>query len=71
MSDIIAGDKHGNGVAVGDIVKVSHRKDLYKIHKIVEVDDGNNGEPYPIFELAPLQPVTIFRGEHQIELYEE
>lgn len=71
MSDIIAGDKHGNEVAVGDIVKVSHRKELYKIHKIIEVDDGNNGEPYPVFELAPLEPVTIFRGEHQIELYEE
>ena len=68
---IIAGDKHGDGVAVGDIVKVSYRKELYKIHKIIEVSDGNNGEPYPVFELAPLQPVTIFRGEHQIELYEE
>ena len=43
MSNIIAGDKHGNGVAVGDTVKVSHRKELYRIHKIVEVDDGNNG----------------------------
>ncbi len=68
---IVAGDKNGDGVAVGDIVKVSHRKELYKIHKIIEVDDGNNGEPYPVFELAPLQPVTIFRGEHQIELYEK
>lgn len=68
MSNIIAGDKNGDGVAVGDVVKVSHRKELYKIHKIIEVDDGNNGEPYPVFELAPLQPVTIFRGEHQIEL---
>lgn len=70
MSNIIAGDKHGEGVAVGDVVKVSHRKELYKIHKIIEVDDGNNGEPYPVFELAPLEPQTIFRGEHQIELYE-
>lgn len=68
---IIAGDKHGNEVAVGDIVKVSHRKELYEIHKIVEVDDGSNGEPYPIFELAPVEIETIFRGEHQIELYEK
>ena len=67
----IVGDKHGNGVVEGDIVKVSHRKELYKIHKVHKVSDGNNGEPYPVFELAPLQPVTIFRGEHQIELYEE
>lgn len=67
----IAGDKNGYEVAVGDIVKVSHRKELYKIHKIVEVDDGNNGEPYPVFELAPLEPVTIFREEHQIELLDD
>jgi len=68
QSDIIAGDKHGNGVAVGDVVKVSHRKELYKIHKIIEVNDGNNGESYPIYELDPLHHQTIFRGEHQIEL---
>lgn len=68
---IIAGDKNGNEVAVGDIVKVSRRKELYKIHKIIEVSDGNNGEPYPVYELDPLQHQTIFRGEHQIELYEE
>ena len=65
---IIAGDKNGNGVKVGDIVKVSRRKDLYKIHKIIQVDDGNNGEPYPIYELDPLHHQTIFRGEDQIEL---
>lgn len=65
---IIAGDKNGNGVKVGDIVKVGRKKDLYCIHKIIPVDDGNNGEPYPIFELAPLEPQTIFRGEDQIEL---
>lgn len=68
---IIAGDKNGDGVAVGDIVKVSYRKELYKIHKIIEVDDGNNGEPYPVFELAPLEPQTIFRDEHQIELVDQ
>lgn len=68
---IVAGDKNGDGVAEGDIVKVSHRKGLYKIHKIIEVDDGNNGEPYPVFELAPLEPVTIIRGEHQIELLDD
>lgn len=71
MSDIVAGDKHGNGVAEGDIVKVSRRKELYKIRKIIEIDDGWRGESYPVFELEPIQPVTIFRGEHQIELYEE
>lgn len=71
QSDIIAGDKNGNEVAVGDVVKVSRRKELYKIHKIIEVNDGNNGEPYPVYELDPLQHQTIFRGEHQIELYEE
>jgi hypothetical protein len=65
---IIAGDKNGDGVKVGDTVKVSYKKELYKIHKIVQVDDGNNGEPYPIFELAPLEPQTIFRGEDQIQL---
>ena len=65
---IIAGDKNGNGVKVGDIVKVSRRKELYKIHKIIQVDDGNNGEPYPIYELDPLHHQTIFRGEDQIEL---
>lgn len=59
-----AGDKNGNGVKVGDVVKVSHRKELYKIHKIIEVDD----EPYPLFELETIQPVTIFRGKDQIEL---
>ena len=64
MSNIIAGDKKGNGVKVGDVVKVSHRKELYKIHKIIEVDD----EPYPVFELETIQPVTIFRGKDQIEL---
>jgi hypothetical protein len=65
---IIAGDKNKNGVKVGDVVKVSHRKELYKIHKIIEVNDLNNGEPYPIFELETIEPATIFRGEHQIEL---
>lgn len=71
MSDIVAGDKNGNGVAVGDVVKVSRKKELYRIHKIIEVDDGNNGEPYPVYELSPIIPQTIFRGEHQIELYED
>ena len=52
----IVGDKHGNGVAVGDIVKVSRKKDLYRIYKIHEISDGNRGEPYPVFELEPLQP---------------
>lgn len=65
---IIAGDKNGDGVKVGDTVKVSHRKELYKIQKIIQVDDGNNGEPYPIFELETVEPVTIFRGEDQIKL---
>lgn len=68
---IIAGDKHGDMVAEGNIVKVGRKKELYRIHKIIAVDDGNNGEPYPIFELAPLEPQTIFRGEHQIELHNE
>ena len=68
---IIAGDKHGDGVVVGDIVKVSRRKELYRIHKIIEVSDGNNGEPYPVYELDPLHHQTIFRGEHQIELLDE
>jgi len=65
---IIAGDKNGNGVKVGDIVKVSRRKDLYKIHKIIQVSQGNDGEPIPIYELDPLHHQTIFRGEDQIEL---
>jgi hypothetical protein len=68
---IIAGDKFGDMVAEGDIVKVGRRKELYRIHKIHQVSDGNNGEPYPIFELAPLEPQTIFREEKQIELYEK
>ena len=68
---IVAGDKNGDGVAVGDIVKVSRRKELYRIHKIIEVSDGNNGEPYPVYELDPLHHQTIFRGEHQIELLDE
>lgn len=62
MSNIIAGDKNGNGVAVGDIVKVSRKKDLYRIYKIHEVSDG------PILELEPLQPETIFKYEKDIEL---
>jgi hypothetical protein len=65
---IIAGDKNGDGVKVGDIVKVSRRKDLYKIHKIIQVSQGNDGEPIPIYELDPLHHQTIFRGEDQIEL---
>jgi hypothetical protein len=60
---IIAGDKNKNGVKVGDVVKVSHRKELYKIHRIIEVDGDE-----PIFELAIIEPETIFRGEYQIEL---
>lgn len=65
---IIAGDKNGDGVKVGDIVKVGRKKELYKIHKIHQVSQGNDGEPYPIFELAPLEPQTIFRGEDGIQL---
>jgi len=65
---IIAGDKHGDMVAVGDVVKVSHKKDLYRIHKIHEISDGNRGEPYPILELEPVQPETIFKYEKDIEL---
>jgi len=65
---IIAGDKNGDGVKVGDVVKVGRKKELYRIHNIVQVDDGVDGEPYPIFELAPLEPQTIFRGEDQIQL---
>jgi DNA/RNA endonuclease YhcR with UshA esterase domain len=68
---IIAGDKFGDMVAEGDVVKVGRRKELYRIHKIIQVDNGNDGEPYPVFELAPLEPQTIFRGEHQIELWEK
>jgi hypothetical protein len=68
MSDIIAGDKHGDMVAVGNVVKVSRKKDLYRIHKIHEISDGNRGEPYPILELEPVQPETIFRYEKDIEL---
>jgi len=68
MHTTTAGDKNGNGVKVGDIVKVSHRKELYKIHKIIQVDEGNNGEPYPIYELDPLHHQTIFRGKDQIQL---
>ena len=64
----IAGDKNGDGVKAGDIVKVGRRKELYKIHKIHQESQGNDGEPIPIFELAPLEPQTIFRGEDQIEL---
>ena len=65
---IIAGDKNGDGVKVGDIVKVNRKKELYKIHTIITVHNGNNGEPFPVFELAPLEPKTIIRGEDQIEL---
>jgi hypothetical protein len=65
---IIAGDKNGDGVKVGDVVKVGRRKELYKIHKIHQESQGNDGEPIPIFELAPLEPQTIFRGEDQIQL---
>ncbi len=68
---ILATDKHGDMVAEGYVVKVGRKKDLYRIHKIIQVDDGNNGEPYPIFELAPIEPQTIFRGEDQIEIYDE
>ena len=68
MSNIIAGDKKGNTVKVGDVVKVSHRKELYKIHKIIEVDEGNNRESWSVYELDPLHHQTIFRGEDQIEL---
>jgi hypothetical protein len=68
---IIAGDKFGDMVAEGDIVKVGRKKDLYRIHKIHQVSQGNDGEPTPIFELAPLEPQTIFREEKQIELYEK
>ncbi len=67
-ADMIAKDKNKQRVNVGDVVKAGRKKDLYRIHKIIQVDDGDNGEPYPIFELAPLEPQTIFRGEHQIEL---
>ena len=67
-ANMIAKDKNKQRVNIGDIVKVGRKKDLYRIHKIIQVDDGDNGEPYPIFELAPLEPQTIFRGEHQIEL---
>jgi hypothetical protein len=65
---IIAGDKNGDGVKVGDIVKVSRKKELYKIHKIIQVSQGNDGEPIPIYELDPLHHQTIFRGEDQIQL---
>ncbi len=68
---IIAGDKFGDMVAEGNIVKVGRRKELYRIHKIHQESQGNDGEPIPIFELAPLEPQTIFRGEKQIELYEK
>lgn len=68
MSNIIAGDKNGEQVAVGDIVKVSRKKDLYRIYKIHEISDGNRGEPFPILELEPLQPETIFKYEKDIEL---
>ena len=68
---IIAGDKFGDMVAEGDIVKVGRRKELYRIHKIHQVSQGNDGEPIPVFELAPLEPQTIFRNENQIELYEK
>ena len=67
-ADMLAKDKNKQRVNVGDVVKVGRKKDLYRIHKIIQVDDGDNGESYPIFELAPLEPQTIFRGEHQIEL---
>lgn len=69
MSNIIAGDKKGNGVKVGDTVKVSHRKMLYRIYEIHLAHDGNPSESYPIFELEPCQPETIFRDKHQIELF--
>ena len=48
----IVKDKKGNDVSVGDVVKVAYKKDLYKIHKIVEVDEGEDGKSYPILELA-------------------
>ena len=67
-ANMIAKDKNKQRVNVGDIVKAGRKKDLYRIHKIIQVDDGDNGEPYPIFELAPLEPQTIFRGEDQIQL---
>jgi len=65
---IIAGDKNGDMVKEGDIVRVGRKKKLYRIHKIIAVDNGNDGEPFPVFELAPLDPDTIIRGEDQIEL---
>lgn len=64
----IVKDKKGNDVSVGDVVKVAYKKDLYKIHKIVEVDEGEDGKSYPILELAPLEPETIFRYQNNIEL---
>jgi len=65
---IIAGDKKGNMVAVGNVVKVGRKKDRYRVINIIQVDNGNDGEPFPIFELLSLEPQTIFRGENQIEL---
>ena len=68
MSKIIAGDKNGERVKVGDVVKVSRSKKLYRIYKIHEVSDGRWSKPYPILEVEPLQPETIFKFEKDIEL---
>lgn len=64
FANMIIQDKNKQRVDVGDVVKVGRKKDLYRIHKIIPVDGGT----YPIFELAPIEPQTIFRGEDQIEL---
>ena len=73
MSKIIAGDKNGERVKVGDVVKVSRSKKLYRIYKIHEISesgcyDGRSSKPYPILEVEPLQPETIFKFEKDIEL---
>jgi hypothetical protein len=67
-ANMITKDKRGNNVAVGNVVKLGRKKDRYRIIKIIQVDSGVEGETYPIFELLSLEPQTIFRGEHQIEL---
>lgn len=64
----LAKDKKGNKVDVGNVVKLGRKKDRYRIIKIIQVDSGIEGETYPVFELLSLEPQTIFRGEHQIEL---